>query len=53
MKHEKEAHSRIRKMKHTLKTKLLAIYMLDKDAELEDVADVFDMSVQAIYNRRR
>ena len=53
MKHEKEARVRIRKMKHTLETKLLAIRMLDKNVKLEDVAYVFDVSVQTISNWRR
>ena len=53
MKHEKEERSRIRKMTHTLETKLLAMRMLDNGAKLEDAADVFDVSVQTVGNWRR
>ena len=50
MTNAREMRSHIRRMTHTFETKLLAISMLKKGSEKEDVADGFGISVQTLNN---
>ena len=50
MTNAREMRSHIRRMTHTFETKLLAISMLKKGSEKEDVADGFGISVQTLDN---